>query len=51
MLVSEAKTQSDVRCYINETLDQRLEDRELVLNDPSIILKISDKLELESQGM
>ncbi len=51
MPVSEAKTQSDVRCYINETLDQRLEDRELVLNDPSIILKISDKLERESQGM
>lgn len=49
--VLEVRTQSDVRCYIDTTLDQRLEDKELVLNEASIILEISQKLERESQGM
>ncbi|KAK5242634.1 hypothetical protein LTR11_011737 [Exophiala xenobiotica] len=51
MSVSDTKTRSDLRCYIDEALDQRMEDGQLVLNDPRLILDISDKLERESQGM
>ncbi|RMZ92691.1 hypothetical protein DV736_g66, partial [Chaetothyriales sp. CBS 134916] len=51
MPVSEDKTHSDLRCYIDTTLEQRLEDGELSLIDPTLIFKIADKLEQEAQGM
>jgi hypothetical protein len=41
----------DIQNYINTTLDQLLEGHRLKLSDPSLILKIADKLQKESRGM
>src|SRR5271155_454159 len=42
---------ADIQNYINTTLDELLEGHRLKLNDPSLILKIADKLQKGSHGM
>ena len=41
----------DITRYITTTLDQRLEDKQLKLGDPIVILKIVEALQKGSQGM
>ena len=50
IVVSEANTQSDLKVYIEETLQQRL-DKDLTLIDPRTIVEIYNKLLDQSQGM
>lgn len=51
MLVTEAKSQLDIKCYIDYTLDQCVQKDTLILSDPTLILEIAEMLEREAKGM
>lgn len=49
--VTEAKVKPDMDTYITTTLTRRLEEGQLRLGDPKLILKISEALQKGSNGM
>lgn len=51
MTVSGEKVNADIERYIKVTLHEKLEKNRLTLRDPTLILKIQDKLTQGTQGM